>query len=129
MNAALRISCPLLLTLAIAASSIAAEPCVQVPRERFEAFMSQMRAQPVFRSGQIVGYRVYEFPGRNQLPALGLQQTDLLTKFCGLPVGELFMGDKTELCCKGQASDTVYVDIERNGQKLRVKSSIPPKKT
>jgi hypothetical protein len=103
---------------------------VQVPRERFDAFMSQMRPQPVFgnRDGQMqyLGFRIYEFRGGNKLPALGLQQGDLLTHFCGLPVTEVFFASKGDLCCKGKVDDAVYVDIERNGQKMRVKSSIPP---
>jgi type II secretory pathway component PulC len=131
MKTALRASGALLLALAIAASSAAAEHrrCVQVPRERFSSFMTQMRPQPVFRSGEIIGYRIYEFPGGNKLPALGLQQGDLITHFCGLPVAEVFMGDQGDLCCKGRVGETVYVDIERNGQEMRVKSSIPPQKS
>jgi type II secretory pathway component PulC len=131
MKTALRASGALILALAVAASSTAAEHqrCVQVPRERFNTFMMQMRQQPVFRSGGIIGYRIYEFAGRNKLPALGLQQGDLITHFCGLPVAEVFMGDEGDLCCKGRVGETVYVDIERNGQKMRVKSSIPPPKS
>ena len=100
---------------------------MQVPRERFDAFMSQLRPQPIFRDGQSAGFRVYEFRGRNNLPALGLQQGDVLTHFCGLPVSEIFFGDKkADLCCKGKVDTVVYVDIERNQQKMRVKSAIPP---
>ena len=130
MKAALRVICALLVALAVAAAAGASEHerCVQVPRERFDAFLSQMRPQPVFRNGGWAGYRIYEFPGGNKLPALGLQQGDLITRFCGLPVAEVFMSSEGDLCCKGRVGETVYVDIERNGQKLRVKSSIPRKK-
>jgi type II secretory pathway component PulC len=132
MKTALRVGYALLLALAIAASSIAAEHerCVQVPRERFDAFMSQLRPQPIFRDGQSVGFRIYEFRSQNRLPAIGLQPGDVLTHFCGLPVTEVFFGDKKgDLCCKGKVDTVVYVDIERNGQKMRVKSSIPPRQT
>src|SRR5262245_26047803 len=120
MKTALRVGGTLVLAVAIAASSTAAEHerCVQVPRERFDAFMMQMRPQPVWRSGETIGYRIYELPGGNKLPALGLQQGDLLTHFCGLPVTEVFLGSKGDLCCKGRVGETVYVDIERDGQKL-----------
>ena len=93
MKAALRVICALLVALAVAAAAGASEHerCVQVPRERFDAFLSQMRPQPVFRNGGWAGYRIYEFPGGNKLPALGLQQGDLITRFCGLPVAEVFM--------------------------------------
>jgi hypothetical protein len=129
MKTAIRVAFASLPVIAIALSSTAAERCVQVPRERFDAFISQMRPQPVFSNGEQIGFRIYEFSGRNKLPEIGLQQGDLLTHFCGLPVAGIFFGDKVDLCCKGQVGETVYVDIERNGQKMRVKSSIPPKKT
>lgn len=87
-----------------------------------------MRPQPVFRNGEQAGFRIYEFRGQNKLPALGLRQGDLLTHFCGLPVSEIFFRSEGDLCCKGRVGETVYVDIERDGQKMRVKSSIPAKK-
>ncbi len=113
--------------LIVLAPSADASTCVKVPRERFVAFIEQMRPNPVFRNGETVGYRVYERTSGNKLAALGLKSGDLLTHFCGLPITDVWMGEG-DLCCKRAVDEVVYVDIERDDEKMRVKSSIPPRK-
>jgi hypothetical protein len=111
----------------LAASNGEGNGCkVEVPKERFMDFFSQMRPQPVFRDGKNVGVRIYEKSKPGVLPELGLRSGDLVTHFCGVEIREALSAE-APVCCKTAEPirNEVELTVERDGKIIRVMALMP----
>jgi hypothetical protein len=100
--------------------------CTKLARTDFQALFSQMRPQPVFRNGEIVGWRVYERGQQALLPSLGLISSDLITHVCGVAMSEI-LEVKGDICCIQPVKDTVELSVERANTVEKVLAPLPNK--
>ena len=77
-----------------------------------------LRAQPVFVSGALKGYRIYPGRDRQQFARLGLQPGDLVTAVNGTPLDDPNRGN--EILNTLISSTNAVVVVERNGVSQQV---------
>jgi hypothetical protein len=124
------VTCTAFLLLA-SGSSFANEPgekpsCLVLKRETFESFFfdHKVRPQPVYRNGQLYGWRVYERHNSEVLPSLGLRVGDLVTQFCGVPLPEI-LNDQKQVCCIRPIDGSVELTLVRDEQNVEIKVPMP----
>lgn len=103
MNTTIRVW-PILAMFAVGAS--AQEPGCQSTLSMADAIAAMgagVAAQPVFKGGGLIGYRLYNTRRSDQLTRQAINSGDLMTHLCGVPASEIHKKGGS-ICCPRDAS-------------------------
>jgi hypothetical protein len=83
------------------------------------ALGKDVRIQPVFSGGGLMGWRLYNVRASKQLSALGIPEGSLISGLCGVPAREVF-ANHGEACCPVDVSRQFEATIRVAGQNTKV---------
>jgi TonB family protein len=78
------------------------------------------------KGDEITAYGIYNVDGANHLTSAGVQNADILVSVCGVPITDVFSGDRdsyweTSFCCDSESEEPALVfERESNGQTIKV---------